>query len=81
MQSLSSRSSRGGELEPWETMRQLGASSCGFSIEARSGLGWTSYSMTLRRMNRRLSRTRDPLHLEMCAKENPIAKELLALIY
>ena len=30
---------------------------------------------------RRLSRTRDPLHLEICAKENPIAKEFLALIY
>jgi hypothetical protein len=37
--------------------------------------------MTLPRMNRRLSRTLDPLHLEMCAKENPIAKKFLALIY
>jgi hypothetical protein len=24
---------------------------------------------------------RDPLHLEMCAKENPIAKKFLALIF
>ena len=37
--------------------------------------------MTLRRISRRLSRIRDPLHLEMYVKENPIAKEFLALIY
>jgi hypothetical protein len=80
MHRLSTKSQEA-ELEQWETMRQLGASLCGFSIEARSGPGWTSFSMTLQRMGRRLSRIRDPLHLEMYVKENPIAKEFLALIY